>query len=279
MDLFTKNVPKEINNIFEEFENIIPIVIEYSEAEYFDFENNKFLTENYIEFLTNNKIIDNHFQYFAELIKKTILMQLEKSNSIELVTYFESQKIFLKEFTPNKRKKEIYNSYLFYNIASGDKDILNSNYKLSIYEKKLIELVYEKYLIAYKNLEKEIFEIYLMFNIKQTKTETKTNKLKVKQIALIHVYEGKEITRGNAVAIAAKHGYNSESSGEGLFQDFTFYRSTANRKGKPTPFTPKRLKNKIELFESVINHLSDNNKQRAIDEINILKTIYQNEYQ
>lgn len=110
-------------------------------------------------------------------------------------------------------------------------------------------------------------------------TETKTDKLKVPQIALIHVYEGIQITRENAGEIAAKHGYTAKNSGEGLFQDYTNYFSTANRKGKPTPCTPTKLKNKIVLFESVVNHLSDNSKQRAIDEIMILKTIFENEYQ
>ncbi len=110
-------------------------------------------------------------------------------------------------------------------------------------------------------------------------TETVTDKLQVNQIALIHVYEGIQITRENAGEIAAKYGYTAKNSGEGLFQDYTNYCSTANRKGKPTPCTPKKLKNKIKLFESVVNHLSDNNKQRAIDEINILKTIFENEYQ
>jgi len=115
-------------------------------------------------------------------------------------------------------------------------------------------------------------------NLPPQQTETKTSKLKVKQIALIHVYEGLQITRKNAGEIAAKHGYTAKNSGEGLFQDYTIYCSTENRKEKPTPCTPKKLKNKIELFESVLNHLSDNKKQRAIDEIKILKTIFENEY-
>ena len=109
--------------------------------------------------------------------------------------------------------------------------------------------------------------------------ERRKEKLKVKQIALIHVYEGIQITRDNAGEIAAKHGYTSRNSGEGLFQDYTNYCGTANRKGKPTPCTPLKLKNKIELFESVIDYLSDSNKQRANDEIQILKTILENEYQ
>lgn len=116
-------------------------------------------------------------------------------------------------------------------------------------------------------------------NLPPQQTETKTDKLKVPQIALIHVYEGIQITRGNAREIAAQHGYTAKNSGEGLFQDYTNYCSTANRKGKPTPCTPRKLMNKIKLFESVVNLLSDNNKQRAIDEINILKTIFENEYQ
>ncbi|MBM3454787.1 MAG: hypothetical protein FJX80_06520 [Bacteroidetes bacterium] len=107
-------------------------------------------------------------------------------------------------------------------------------------------------------------------------TETETEKLKIEQIALKYAYEGIQITRENGNEIAKKFGHNS---GEKLFQRFTYFLSAANRKAKPTTCTPRKLKNKIELFESVVNHLSDNSKQRAIDEINILKTIFENEYQ
>lgn len=110
-------------------------------------------------------------------------------------------------------------------------------------------------------------------------TERIADKLKVKQIALIHVYEGIQITRENAGEIAAKHGYKSKNSGEGLFQDYTNYCGTSNRIGKPTPCTPKKLKNKIELFESVVEHLPENKRRRVNDEIQILKTIFDNEYQ
>lgn len=133
--------------------------------------------------------------------------------------------------------------------------------------------------------EAERYKVYLenllihLNNPAPQQAPTKTNKLKVPQIALIHVYEGIQITRENAGEIAAKHGYTAKNSGEGLFQDYTNYCSTANRKGKPTPCTLKKLKNKIELFESIVTHLSDNNKHRANDEIGILKTIFENEYQ
>lgn len=102
---------------------------------------------------------------------------------------------------------------------------------------------------------------------------------KVKQVALIHAYEGTQITRLNAGEIAAKFGYTSKNSGEGLFQDYTAYSSSTFRKSKPTPCTPKKLKNKIELFESIVEHLTDRAKSRAEDEIKILKTLFENEYQ
>ena len=103
--------------------------------------------------------------------------------------------------------------------------------------------------------------------------------LKINQIALIHVYERKQMTRENAKGIAEKYGYTSKNSGEGLFQDYTFYCSPANRKEKPTPCTPKKLKNKIALFESVIEHLTMPAIERANDEIKILKSLFESEYQ
>lgn len=108
---------------------------------------------------------------------------------------------------------------------------------------------------------------------------SQNDELKVNQIALIHVYEGWQINRENANEIAAKFGYTSKNSGEGLFQDYTKYCSRANRMGKPSPCTPKTLSNKINLFESISEHLSNEAGKKLKDEINALKVIYNNEYQ
>jgi len=78
-------------------------------------------------------------------------------------------------------------------------------------------------------------------------------------------------TRENANDIAAKHGYTAKTSGEGLFQDYTHFSDPTNRKGKPNPYSITKLKNKIELFESVLEHLEVKQQLRAIDEIKILK--------
>lgn len=101
-------------------------------------------------------------------------------------------------------------------------------------------------------------------------------KLTINQIALKYVYELLQITRENSKEIARKYGHNS---GEKLFQRFTYYSSTANRKGKPIPCTPKKLDNKIKLIESVIELLPTDKQERAKDEVSILKEIYEAEYQ
>lgn len=115
--------------------------------------------------------------------------------------------------------------------------------------------------------------------------ETKANKLKapqpvfklkIDQIALKYAYKGMQITRENGNQIAKEYGHNS---GEKLFQRFTYYSSAANRKGKPTPCTPKKLDNKIKLIESIIDFLPTDKQERAKDEVLILKNIYDAEYQ
>jgi len=100
--------------------------------------------------------------------------------------------------------------------------------------------------------------------------------LTINQIALKYVYEGLQITRENSKKIAKQYGHNS---GEKLFQRFTYYTSSANRKGKPTPCTPKKLDNKIKLIERVIEILPIDKQERAKDEVSILKKIYEAEYQ
>lgn len=100
--------------------------------------------------------------------------------------------------------------------------------------------------------------------------------LKIDQIALKYAYEGLQITRENGNKIAKEYGHNS---GEKLFQRFTYFSSSANRKGKPNLCTPKKLDNKIKLIESIIELLPTEKQERAKDEVLILKKIYEAEYQ
>lgn len=113
-------------------------------------------------------------------------------------------------------------------------------------------------------------------NTGQPQQDNSKMEITIDMIAMKYVYEGLRITRENGNEIAKQYGYNS---GEKLFQRFTYFSSTANRKGIPTPCTPKRLKNKIEKIEKVISLLPKNKQQKALDEVSILKNTLESEYQ
>jgi hypothetical protein len=102
----------------------------------------------------------------------------------------------------------------------------------------------------------------------------KKSNLSISQLALINVYEGKKLTRENCLKIALDNGH---SSGDKLYQKFCWYSSPANRKGRPDPFSIKKLKNKIELLEGVLPYLKKEDKNRATDEIKILENFSENE--
>lgn len=106
-------------------------------------------------------------------------------------------------------------------------------------------------------------------------TKNTVTKLPLKIIALKHVYEGIQITRQNGDSIAQIYGHKS---GDKLFQEYTFYASSANRKGKPTPCTKVKLQNKINRLESVIELLPLDKQSRAKDEVAILRSHFDNEF-
>jgi hypothetical protein len=156
--------------------------------------------------------------------------------------------------------------------------ILDFRQVIDIWGGAILFTLHEEYL----QVDKMLKEIATLLPTKNTITSdapptAEKNRLKVKQIALIHAYNQIQITRENANDIAAKHDYKSKTSGEGLFHDYTFFSSPTNRKGKPYPYTKTKLKNKIELFESVLEHLEEKQQLRAIDEIKILKGIFEAE--
>jgi hypothetical protein len=91
------------------------------------------------------------------------------------------------------------------------------------------------------------------------------------QVALKYFYEGEIITRENAKEIVALYNLNSD---ETLFLCFNHYSIEANRRGKPKPFTLKRLKNKTMLFESVIALLSYKASLKALDDLEVLKSYF-----
>jgi hypothetical protein len=145
----------------------------------------------------------------------------------------------------------------------------NKDYKTDIYRKERVKnYIWNKERI--KALVRIINDVDVVSINKHTDN---SSKFTIRQIALKHVYENKSITRENGNSIAKKYGHHS---GEKLFQVFTEYSSPTNRKGAPTNCTEKKLRNKIELFESVIETLSEKYKEKAIGEVDNLKRLLLN---
>ncbi|MFV8346206.1 hypothetical protein [Flavobacterium sp. ZB4P13] len=92
-------------------------------------------------------------------------------------------------------------------------------------------------------------------------------KLSMNQIALKLVYEGASLPREKANTVITDYGH---TSGEKLFQRFTFYSKESNRRANPDG-TIKVLKNKIELLDSVIELLPEDKRSKAIGEVKYLK--------
>lgn len=222
---------------------------------------------------------------FIELIKNEFRIE-----------YLESQLVGLSEndlkefllFSMNEFEKirvegwlkiiEAYHDTGFvYLYESGfDKDYFG---RMGFYIEDIDTTQTSNYLIAENHLDDFINQCNRILKYRlvgQTKAPQQSNKLKIDQIALKYAYEELQITRENGNRIAKEYGHNS---GEKLFQRFSHYSSAANRKGKPTLCTPKRLSNKIKLIESIIDFLPIDKQERAKDEVLILKNIYDAEYQ
>ena len=167
--------PRHLENLFKELEDNILYVIHYSESEFYEFD----IKVNHIEYLTENKSIENNFHSIVDNLKLHLLEQLKNKNTTELLSFFQKQEIYFNMFLPDKRKKEIHNVYLIQNIASGDEGILTSSYNLSEYQSKFIRLIFEKYVIAYNQLYSELSNLKSQFistqiSVEKTEQDTPT---------------------------------------------------------------------------------------------------------
>jgi hypothetical protein len=102
-----------------------------------------------------------------------------------------------------------------------------------------------------------------VFNLNNSKA-----KLSLRKIALIYVYNKKPITRENSNEKAKKYGY---TSGQKLLDHYNFYQKTLNRQADPDT-TKKVLQNKIDLFDSIIEHVEDPaNRKSLFEDLSKLK--------
>jgi hypothetical protein len=116
--------------------------------------------------------------------------------------------------------------------------------------------------------KKQINEIKLLQIIKEENSAFSINctGLTLSQIALKYVWEGRLINLQNCNDIARQYGF----TGKSLYNKYCTYSSAAYRKATGY-LTKTQLKNKIKLFESVLELLPENKKMTALQEIDILQ--------
>ena len=268
---------------------------------------------NYLESLSNAKLQKNRDKNFNLLLEKYNtwfkLFPFDLEYFKPLKRTFQKRIPVFRNIKRNKylgtTKMELHSIEDFTEILiNTTKDILAKINALSLYEKgelsnteKLkLDLILQKRKLEVKELslkstktergyvrilkewlkgEKEFVKEIKPY-LKDVKRTEPNEKLTINQIALKLFYEGEIISKENCNDIINEYGHKS---GDKLYQRFTYYSSTANRKANPHPLTQKRFQNKIELFKSVIGLLSEEGKERALDELNILKDNYKIEFE
>ena len=148
-------------------------------------------------------------------------------------------------------------------------DYFNSNYlPFNFY---ILAKVYSKYFLYHTHLKSKLVDVM----------PAPVKKLELRVIALIYYYNNINKSNGialeNAGEIAAKYGWTAKTSGQKLYQYAAYYCTGINRTGAPEKLTKVTLKNKIKLFETALHYLTNSSKSRAIHEINLLKSIEENE--
>lgn len=98
---------------------------------------------------------------------------------------------------------------------------------------------------------------------------TPSHKLTIPELALKLFYENCFVNRNNAQSFLTN---TKHTSGDALYNKYTFWTIKANRLAMPDPPTTKKIRNKIKLFENVANSLSQSNKEIAESELTILRS-------
>lgn len=222
---------------------------------------------NRIDFQTSWSQIESAF--YTEIAKKILdktfyCPDIDKTPTALKLAHIEKAYVIFKDKDFDYEKTDRYLEIITETLKSFSRDDLRSKIieRLSNDELNVVVVLANDNGTSYKNWERRKLEFNHLIQqlaLPQTQQTDTKHKLSLRQIALKTFYEGGKISRGEGKA----------------YQYFSEYSSLANRKaGKD--LTKKKLRNKIELFESVIELLDNQHKTQALDELAILKN-YENE--
>jgi hypothetical protein len=231
----------------------------------------KIFSENYQrsklrEKYLSDEILDFHFILLGEADRNYHIeaYELEQDNLVSIhlnnsvLDFPRNDLLKIRKYIFHHQKKGLTKTFNF---------IHSPNFEYAICKNKELPQVYAEAAWNY-------FEFLNNFKSNSEKTSQIKSNFIINELALIHAYNQVPITRKNCDKIAQENGF---TSGQKLYQRYTWYTSPANRKGKPHPFSIKKLENKVGLIKAVLEYLKEEAKKRASDEITILENFYENE--
>lgn len=254
----------------------------------FDF---KLLLDTYDKWYRTFPFDLSYFQHLKEKFSKTIPILKEQPiynkytglSKTKIKSKEEFAKFLIdltKRIITNINGLKLYETGKLSSIENIKLELILRNRELELNELKSLdssdETGYIKYLKFWFGTEKKFIDEITPLLKTDISDKDKKPELTISQVALKLFYEGVNVTRDNCNELIKKYGYNS---GDKLYNEYSFFSSTSNRKGNPDPPTKLRFQNKIKLFEGVIEVLNQDKKQRAIDELTIIKGNYDSLYQ
>ena len=89
---FTKVVPKEIENIYSEFESRIVDIMHYGDSDCINMETLEYHSNDNFQFLLENKLLENNFDKLIKAIELHLINQFKTYSQIQLVSFIQNQK-------------------------------------------------------------------------------------------------------------------------------------------------------------------------------------------
>lgn len=201
---FTKTVNKEIENIFEEFEDLFITCIKAAEF-------NDIITEfdegtTTLERWKNYNLLEREFDIVIESIKVQLIKQFNKVGPFELISFTEMQNLYFVEWLSETRKKRLYNVYLYVIVGEGDRTVFD-NFKPTKDHAEFINYIFSAYEIYYNKLKNEcdiLFDKYLeLANHKKPEVNNWIDLIEPLMLPLIENAEKKANHKSSAIRCAA----------------------------------------------------------------------------
>lgn len=225
MRLFHTETPKDIQNVYAEFESCWSWFFVDVDHE--------------IHFEDIQEGTANQFGLFLETIrefslalKKHVLKQIKEYGQIELEVFIEEQRLYLVEYNPEMRKKELHNAYLIEYVASGDSRILDKPYSYGVGERERLKNAFEAYATVYWELSKDLNDLFQSMESKGIiKPLEKKNPKVPELISKLNEFGFAEYLRGKEIELAkvskmlsTNSGKNFVSYGIALIVEVGFYK-------------------------------------------------------